>query len=91
MQWSKNLFFWRLQKNRNLYVKRNGRSGRRFYPAQDADSEGVEGKYYTFDVSEIEKVLEPEAAREFQSCYGISEEGNFEGKNIPNLHSSKTN
>lgn len=56
-----------------------------FYSAQDADSEGVEGKYYTFDVSEIEKVLEPEAAREFQSCYGISEEGNFEGKNIPNL------
>ncbi len=56
-----------------------------FYAAQDADSEGVEGRYYTFDASEIEKVLGTEAAKEFQRCYGISKEGNFEGKNIPNL------
>ncbi|MBR3771506.1 MAG: thioredoxin domain-containing protein [Clostridium sp.] len=55
-----------------------------FYSAQDADSEGVEGKYYTFTPEEIKKVLGAEAGEQFNSHYEISEEGNFEGKNIPN-------
>lgn len=56
-----------------------------FYSAQDADSDGVEGKYYLFSPSEIVEVLGEEAGREFNRYYDITESGNFEGKNIPNL------
>lgn len=56
-----------------------------FYSAQDADSEGVEGKYYVFDYDEILDVLGEEDGKEFCKQYGISQDGNFEGKNIPNL------
>lgn len=55
-----------------------------FYCGQDADSEGVEGKYYVFTPKEIEKVLGKEDGAEFCRQYGIREEGNFEGKCIPN-------
>ncbi len=56
-----------------------------FYSAQDADSEGAEGRYYVFTPDEIEKVLGKENAAEFCRQYGISEAGNFEGKSILNL------
>jgi uncharacterized protein len=56
-----------------------------FYAGQDADSEGVEGKYYLFAYAEIIKVLGREIGEKFAACYGISAEGNFEGLNIPNL------
>ena len=52
-----------------------------FYSAQDADSEGVEGKFYVWDKSEIEKVLGAESGL-FCAFYGVTEEGNWEGKNI---------
>lgn len=55
-----------------------------FYCAQDADSEGVEGKYYVFDPLEIEHVLGKEDATYFNSYFDITKEGNFEGKSIPN-------
>lgn len=58
-----------------------------FYSAQDADSDGEEGKYYLFTHDEILSVLGEEAGRRFQSEYGVTKQGNFEGKNIPNrLH-----
>ncbi len=56
-----------------------------FYSAQDADSEGVEGKFYTFQPEEITAVLGEEKGKEFARIYDITEEGNFEGANIPNL------
>ena len=56
-----------------------------FYSAQDADSEGVEGKYYLFEPFEIISVLGEQAGKEFNRYFDITEEGNFEGKNIPNL------
>lgn len=56
-----------------------------FYSAQDADSEGVEGKYYLFEPAEIIKVLGQESGQEFCKNYDITEKGNFEGKSIPNL------
>lgn len=56
-----------------------------FYSAQDADSEGVEGKYYLLEPSEILGILGEETGREFNQYYDITEKGNFEGKNIPNL------
>ena len=56
-----------------------------FYSAQDADSEGEEGKYYVWSKKEIYKVLGTEKGVRFCEYFGITEEGNFEGRNIPNL------
>lgn len=56
-----------------------------FYSAQDADCEGEEGKYYLFEPEEITEILGELAGKEFCQYYDISEKGNFEGKNIPNL------
>lgn len=56
-----------------------------FYSAQDADSEGEEGRYYVFTPSEIIDLLGEEKGNEFNRCYGITSEGNFEGKSIPHL------
>ncbi|QIB68825.1 thioredoxin domain-containing protein [Aminipila butyrica] len=56
-----------------------------FYCAQDADSQGVEGKFYLIDYSEITRLLGQETGAAFNRYYGISLEGNFEGSNIPNL------
>lgn len=56
-----------------------------FYCGQYADSDGVEGKYYTFTPNEITKVLGKEKGEKFCLMYGITDKGNFEGKSIPNL------
>ena len=52
-----------------------------FYAAQDADSEGVEGKFFVWDKSEIEAVL-GEDAHLFCHFYDVTEHGNWEEKNI---------
>ncbi len=56
-----------------------------FYSAQDADSEGVEGKYYVFEPAEIIDLLGKTVGQEFNQYFDITPEGNFEGKSIPNL------
>ncbi len=56
-----------------------------FYSSQDADSEGEEGKYYLFTPKEIIKVLGQEDGERFNRHFDITDAGNFEGKNIPNL------
>ncbi len=52
-----------------------------FYSALDADSEGEEGKYYVWNKSEIDELLQGDASF-FSSYYHITEKGNWEGKNI---------
>ena len=49
--------------------------------AYDADSEGVEGKYYVWDDKELRKILEKDYDL-FVKYFDISENGNWEGKNI---------
>jgi hypothetical protein len=56
-----------------------------FYSSQDADSEGVEGKFYVWSANEIRDAL-GEEADVFMRIYGVSDEGNWEGHNILNLH-----
>ncbi len=56
-----------------------------FYSAQDADSEGVEGKYYTISLNKIIDILGEDKGREFAEVFDITKGGNFEGTNIPNL------
>lgn len=61
-----------------------------FYSAQDADSEGEEGKFYTWSKQEIISSLDDEKknADIFCEYYGVTVGGNFEGKNI--LHITKS-
>lgn len=59
--------------------------GGSFLSAEDADSEGVEGKFYAWEAGEIMEILGREQGQLFCEAYNISEKGNFEGKNIPNL------
>ncbi|KXG75449.1 thioredoxin domain-containing protein [Thermotalea metallivorans] len=56
-----------------------------FYSAEDADAEGIEGKFYVFDVQEVKEVLGEEDGQLFCKYYDIQPRGNFEGKSIPNL------
>ncbi len=54
-----------------------------FYAALDADSEGVEGKFYVWSVAGLREVLGPELAEEAIAYFGATEEGNFEhGLNV---------
>ncbi len=53
-----------------------------FYSTQDADSEGEEGKFFTWTLAEIAAALPPEDVELFIKYYGVTQEGNFEGKNI---------
>ena len=55
-----------------------------FFCGQDADSDGVEGKYYVFTPEEVQSVLGGQDGAEFCRLYGITPSGNFDGKSIPN-------
>lgn len=56
-----------------------------FYSAEDADSEGEEGKFYVWTPQEIAEVLGEKEAEIFCAAYGVTEEGNFEdGKSVLN-------
>lgn len=81
-----NALFLDTAKKTAAYVLREMRSaGKAFYSAQDADSEGEEGRFYVFDYEEVISVLGQERGQAFCEHYGITKQGNFEGKSIPNL------
>ncbi len=59
-----------------------------FFSASDADSEGVEGKYFVYDYDEIVQKLKKDGFSDEEIALvtkklGLSKNGNFEGKNIP--------
>ncbi len=56
-----------------------------FYSAQDADSEGVEGKFFVWSPGEINAVMGDTDGEVFAGYYGVTAGGNFEGKNILNI------
>ncbi len=61
------------------YLRREMRAeGGAFFASQDADSEGVEGRFFVWTPKEIDSVL-GEAGEEFRSAYGVRAGGNFEG------------
>ncbi|HZU11639.1 MAG TPA: thioredoxin domain-containing protein [Chloroflexota bacterium] len=56
-----------------------------FYSAQDADSEGEEGRYYVWTPQELERVLGPEDAQLIALRFGVTARGNFEGATVLTL------
>ena len=62
-----------------------------FYSAQDADTDGEEGKYYTWHTKHIAEALTPEEFLILQQNFDITDEGNFENKNILRYSTSNTN
>jgi uncharacterized protein YyaL (SSP411 family) len=58
-----------------------------FYATQDADSEGEEGKFFVWTLDELRALLGAQADR-FIVAYGVTAEGNFEGRNILELRGS---
>jgi uncharacterized protein YyaL (SSP411 family) len=57
-----------------------------FYSAEDADSEGHEGKFYVWNPDEIKAILGDKDGFVFCQLYGVTDHGNFEhGQNILNL------
>jgi uncharacterized protein YyaL (SSP411 family) len=56
-----------------------------FFSTEDADSEGVEGKFYTWTPEQLLEVLGDEAAATFAKVYDVTKSGNFEETNILNL------
>ncbi|MEK7440257.1 MAG: thioredoxin domain-containing protein, partial [Chloroflexota bacterium] len=55
-------------------------AGGGFYSTQDADSEGVEGKFFVWDEAEIDSLVSDPLL--FKAAYGVTTRGNFEEKNI---------
>jgi len=88
-QITKDEFYRRIAVETLEYVKRemlDAQGG--FYTAQDADSEGVEGKFFVWTPEEISAILSAEDARIFNFYFDVTEHGNFEEKNILNVRNS---
>ncbi|MBU3182744.1 thioredoxin domain-containing protein [Clostridium psychrophilum] len=74
-----------------IYIERDMTSEEGvFYSAEDADSEGKEGKYYLLTMEEACLVLGEKSYKIYCEYYNITEDGNFEGSNIPNLIGKKS-
>src|SRR5690606_31848285 len=77
-----NLWYARVIRQSIEFIQREMMSVEKgFYSALDADSEGVEGKFYTWKEEGIANVLQEEAEL-FSAYYGVKQEGNHEGENI---------
>jgi uncharacterized protein len=53
-----------------------------YFSATDADSEGEEGKFFVWGLDEVQALLERDAAERFAFFYDVTQEGNWEGKNV---------
>jgi hypothetical protein len=62
---------------RDLHAPEGG-----LYSAEDADSEGVEGRFYVWSLEEVTDILGDELAPAAIDWYGVTAAGNFEGSNI---------
>jgi uncharacterized protein YyaL (SSP411 family) len=85
-QATKDDFFRRAAEETLAYVVRemtDANGG--FYSTQDADSEGVEGKFFVWSREEIARLLGESDAVLFSAYYDVTDAGNFEGENILNV------
>jgi uncharacterized protein YyaL (SSP411 family)/aryl-alcohol dehydrogenase-like predicted oxidoreductase len=55
-----------------------------YFSATDADSEGVEGKFFVWVLDEVLEILGPQAGEHFAAYYDVTANGNWEGQNVLN-------
>ncbi|HET7544305.1 MAG TPA: thioredoxin domain-containing protein, partial [Polyangiaceae bacterium] len=55
-----------------------------YFSATDADSEGVEGKFFVWALDEVLEILGPQAGEHFAAYYDVTAQGNWEGQNVLN-------
>jgi hypothetical protein len=85
-QWTKDDLYKRIANETLGFVVREMTSpDGGFYSTLDADSEGVEGKFYVWSRAEVMEILGEEEGRAFCALYDITERGNWEGANILNV------
>ncbi|MBU3189483.1 thioredoxin domain-containing protein [Clostridium bowmanii] len=81
-----NVFYKEVAEKIFTYIARDMTSPEgAFYSAEDADSEGEEGKFYLLTLKEVALVLGEQFYKTYCEHYNITGKGNFEGRNIPNL------
>jgi uncharacterized protein len=67
----------------SIRIKTDDKDQIGFFSSLDADSDGGEGRYYLWNLDEIQSaVRDPLEAQIFSDAYGVTAEGNFEGRNI---------
>lgn len=85
-QWTKEPLFARVANETLDFVVRELRSpDGGFYSTLDADSEGVEGKFYVWSRAEVMSALGEENGRAFCALYDVTDHGNWEETNILNI------
>ncbi len=79
-------FYRRIVEETLDYVRREmTEEGGGFFSTLDADSEGEEGKYYVWSAQEFDHVVGADDAPVLRAYFGVTDQGNFEGKNILTL------
>ena len=85
-QATRNEFYRRIAEETLDYVIREMRDpAGGFYSSQDADSEGEEGKFFVWSKDELALILGEKDADLTSGYWGVSDTGNFEGRNILNV------
>jgi uncharacterized protein YyaL (SSP411 family) len=85
-QWTKEPLFAQIANEILGWVQREMTSpDGAFYSTLDADSEGEEGKFYVWTRAEVMEILGLDEGRVFCALYDITDRGNWEGHNIPNV------
>lgn len=83
-QYSGNQFFKQISEDTLQYIQREMRdpSTGAFYSSTDADSEGEEGKFFVWHITDLREKLGDELANIAIEYWGVTRDGNFEGHNI---------
>jgi uncharacterized protein YyaL (SSP411 family) len=85
-QWTHEPFFARIANEILQFVAREMTSpDGGFYSTLDADSEGEEGKFYVWSRAEVLEILGDQDGPAFCALLDVTERGNWEGHNIPNV------
>jgi uncharacterized protein YyaL (SSP411 family) len=85
-QWTKDPLFAQIANEILSFVQRELTApDGAFYSTLDADSEGEEGRFYVWTRAEVLELLGDEEGRMFCALYDITDRGNWEGHNIPNM------
>lgn len=76
------LYVLRVAETVEWLLRDMGTEGGAFAATLDADSEGIEGKFYTWNAAQVDALLPPDQAKLFKAAYDVRRGGNWEGVSI---------